>query len=129
MEQQIAQIISDEVDRRVNDRITKVLEHISKTYDISLQRLMKDTSQMPENGARITQCLGLTAKGKRCPRSGSTGESGYCKSHLKQAPVVRTFECRPTAAPAAIAHTHSLPPLFLVGCPACEQSKNNRLNI
>jgi hypothetical protein len=92
-----------------------------------MQRLMKDASQMPETGARITQCLGLTAKGKRCPRSG--GACGYCKSHQKQAPVVRTFDVRPTAAPAVIAHTHSLPPLFLTGCPACEQHKNNRLNI
>jgi hypothetical protein len=28
-----------------------------------------------------------------------------------------------------IRHTHTLPPLFLAGCPACEKTKENHMDI
>jgi hypothetical protein len=66
----------------------------------------------------------LIAKGPRCNRFG--GANGYCKIHQGQAPVVRSL-----APPVMtiVQHTHSLPPLFLAGCPACEQHNKSRLNV
>ena len=46
MEAQIARLIEEEVERRLEERLTKVLEHISKTYDVSMKQLLKDTSTL-----------------------------------------------------------------------------------
>ena len=123
MEQTIMQAVETEVDRRVSDRLAAILQHISKTYRISYERLMKETATLE---VTTGQCLGLIGSGKRCTRHARF--DGYCKSHQDQKPVVRmkeeaTFLVGPV-------HTHTLPPLFLAGCPACEKmSSLPRLNI
>jgi hypothetical protein len=128
MEEQIQLLIEKEIERRVDLKVTQVLGVISKTYDVSLQRLLKDASSVdPVAAVEVSgrkQCLGLIATGHRCNRFG--GVNGYCKIHQSQAPVVRSL-----APPAMtiVQHTHSLPPLFLAGCPACEQQNRSRLNV
>jgi hypothetical protein len=133
MEEQVRRIIQAEVTRRVEARVTQVLEVVSRQYDVSLPRLMKDYSELEarEDEGGKKQCLGLVGKGGRCTRSAR--EDGYCKSHTKQAPVARAVAApaAPVAGPVhvAVQHTHTMPPLFLDGCPACEHQKRNRLNI
>jgi len=126
MEQTIMQAVETEVDRRVSDRLAVVLAHISKTYRISYERLMKETATLE---VKTGQCLGLIGSGKRCTRHARF--DGYCKSHLDQKPIVRMKD-GPSACsePAGPTHTHTLPPFFLAGCPACEKvASRPRLNI
>jgi Family of unknown function (DUF5763) len=127
MEQTIMQAIEAEVDRRVSDRLSAVLQHISKTYRISYERLMKETSTI-EVGSCI--CLGFGVLGKRCTRPAKF--EGYCNLHKDQKPIVRMRAevSDPDGASPVSTHTHTLPPFFLAGCPACEKvSSRPRLNI
>ena len=125
MEQTIMQAVETEVDRRVSDRLAVVLQHISKTYRISYERLMKETAILE---VKTGQCLGLIGSGKRCTRHARF--DGYCKSHLDQKPIMRMREEPGPDLTGTITHAHTLPPFFLAGCPACEKvSGRPRLNI
>jgi hypothetical protein len=125
MEQTIMQAIETEVDRRVSDRLAVVLHHISKTYRISYERLMKETATLE---VATGQCLGLIGSGKRCTRHARF--EGYCKTHMDQKPIVRMKETSDLSELTSVTHTHTLPPFFLAGCPACEKiSSRPRLNI
>lgn len=111
--------LEDEIESRVNERITKVLELISKTYKIKYSRLLSDVAQMSEQGSTSTCCCGLTKAGKRCQRPGKY--DGYCKNHMSQKPEVRVVtRSSSSKSPPKVSHTHTLPPLFMKGCPACE---------
>lgn len=124
MEQTIMQAVEAEVDRQVSDRLSAILQHISKTYRISYERLMKETATLE---VTTGQCLGLIGSGKRCTRHARF--EGYCKSHRDQKPIMRMNDT-PSAEPSGPVHTHTLPPFFLAGCPACEKvSTRPRLNI
>ena len=118
---QVIKLLEDEIDKRVNERLSLVLEKISRTYDISMRQLMRDLDAIPD--AASTCCKGLTGKGKRCSRSAKS--DGYCHMHIKQKPVQRVTRApAPPALSVAVQHTHTLPPLFMAGCPACERSRS-----
>ena len=114
----IEEAIEAEIELRVQERLTQVLEKISQTYDIRLDRLMKDIQSV--QGSKSSTCCGLTKAKKRCSRPGKI--DGYCKTHISQKPDVRRISAPIQVSPAS-AHTHTFPPMFLKGCPACEGSK------
>jgi Family of unknown function (DUF5763) len=117
MEQQIMEIIENEVNRRVSERLSNVISHVAKTYRLPFDKLMKDVAGIE---VKTDQCLGIVGKGTRCTRHARL--DGYCKMHQDQKP--RIVMCREPVEAAGPAHTHSLPPLFLAGCPACEKVKS-----
>jgi hypothetical protein len=110
------QALETEIEARVNERITKVLEVISKNYNIKYARLLSDLAIIEKNPDGM--CCGITRAGKRCQRPGK--HEGYCKNHRSQKPDVRVTKVN---SPQKVAHTHTLPPLFMKGCPACESNK------
>lgn len=118
MEPQIMALIENEVNRRVSERLSNVIQHVSKTYRLPFEKLMKDVAVLEVHS---DQCLGLVQSGKRCTRHARF--DGYCKGHLDQKPVIvmRAIEAEEVTGPA---HTHTLPPMFLVGCPACDRMKS-----
>jgi len=132
----IAQIflaVDQEVKKQVEAKLTKYAEYISKRHDISLRLLIEDIRNMNEEPQKSSesisgnQCIGICSSGRRCKRSG--GKTGYCPNHISQKkPVIKTTSienlCRPV-----VRHTHSLPPLFLAGCPACERAGSGKLLI
>jgi len=116
MDKQIMEVIENEVNRRVSERLSNVVQHISKTYRLSYERIMKEVAGL--EGTRTDQCLGLVGKGTRCTRHARI--DGYCKTHQDQKPLVLMRAESPEPQTVTRHHTHSLPPLFLAGCPACE---------
>lgn len=110
-------VIETEVNRRVSERLSNVVQHVAKTYRLPFEALMRDVASLE---VKTDQCLGLVGKGTRCTRHARI--DGYCKTHQDQKPriVMRPVE----AAPQGLAHTHTLPPMFLAGCPACEKVKS-----
>ncbi len=123
LSQAFEKALEDEIEARVQERITKVLEIISKNYNIRYDRLLKDLSQISgssssESGSGC--CCGLTRTGKRCMKPGRY--DGYCKTHVSQKPDVRK-RVQATEEPKKVTHTHTIPPLFQPGCPACEESR------
>ena len=115
--------LEDEIEARVNERITKILETISKNYRIKYERLLGDLSLIDKS---TTMCCGVTKSGKRCQRAGTN--NGYCKNHVTQKPEVRVTRSSSVASPKK-QHTHTLPPLFLKGCPACESNECNKKSL
>ena len=131
MEQQIAQLIESEVERRVLERMSTALEKISRTFDISLQQLLRTASENSTSAWNGNVCNGLSKSKHQCKWKVKDG-SGYCHLHKDQKPVQRLIVPSRSQlslmAPAPV-HTHSLPPMFLAGCPACERGKNSRIDI
>ena len=118
--------LQQEIDKQVHESLTKFAEFISNRYDISLRLLLQDLStnlEVPSTPTSVSipdgRCAGMTAKGKRCNFTAKQG--GYCKHHQDQKrvarPVIRTE--------SYIDHIHTIPPLFMKGCPACEKSNEN----
>lgn len=117
MMEQIEQLIEAEVERRIRMSIDPFLLYISKTYDISVEQLHKDYSRMGvplEN----TRCKGVTKSNKSCTRAGKV--NGYCMQHQSQYKEVTKI---PLASLSVVKHTHTCPPLYMPGCPACHKKK------
>lgn len=112
--------LEDEIESRVNERITKILEVISKNYKIKYARLLGDLALVD---SATTTCCGVTKSGKRCQRQAKY--NGYCKNHVTQKPEVRVTRSS-AQSPPKVTHTHTLPPLFVKGCPACESNSCQR---
>ena len=125
----VLKILEDEVEKRVNERMAQMLDKISRTYDISMRQLMRDVAVIDRDTPNST-CRGVTAKGKQCRHAAK--ESGYCHQHIRQKPVQRAMASQPpvtqTVQVQTIAHTHTLPPLFLAGCPACQRTRPSSSN-
>jgi hypothetical protein len=113
----VVAVIEEEVDNRVNEKLTHILSHISKTYDIKLDRLLKDVAEVNHDTKR---CMGVKHDGSRCTRFARI--SGYCNMHKDQRPK------DPAPSPVKeVRHTHTLPPMFLAGCPACEKTRVEKI--
>ncbi len=125
MEAQIAKLIEEEVQRRVEERLTKVLEHISKTYDVSMKQLLKDTSTLK---VVDNTCLGLTSKKTRCKLR--QHQHGYCKHHQDQRP--RQIQQSVSVSDMSMVksqHNHPASILWKDGCPGCKKKPAQPLMI
>lgn len=130
MMDQISEIIEAQIEKRLNEKITKYAEYISVRYDISFKLLLHDLENIenlslhsPRQCETETngQCKGVKANGKRCTSSGKN--SGYCARHIGQKKIIRTTSSN---AIKTIPHNHSFSEtLYKVGCPACEQNKHH----
>lgn len=120
LSQVVHDAIEQEIEARVNEKITKVLEVISRKYDITLARLLKDLSSI--DTSQSTCCCGITRTGKRCQKIGKY--DGFCKSHMSQKPDKRVTRSASSPQKPTLQHIHSIPPLFMKGCPACEASSS-----
>lgn len=122
--EQINKLINQEIDKQVQARITTFIEHISRTYDISMKVLLRDlTSALEEKNEEVqpgfVQCLGVNQSNRKRCKFGA-GPTGYCKKHRDQ--------YRPPPSPSkvctVIEHTHTMPPLFDPNCPVCVKKDN-----
>ena len=109
----IAKTIEEEVERRVNDKLTHLLQYMADEYNIPLKTLAR---MMDKNDVKVTRCIALTKNGKRCKNPNK--KNGYCgrHQHMYQEVKYKSPEVK-------LKHTHALPPLYVCGCPACEKSK------
>lgn len=128
----ISEIINSEIQKALNEKLTKYAEYVSQRYDISLRLLMQDlenienlTLQSPRNSMDLNdgKCKGIKSNGKRCTFASKS--YGYCTRHLDQRKIERPTVAPPTTTVAnEIVHNHSFTEcLFKIGCPACEKSK------
>jgi len=105
------------IEREYAEKMSEVLLKISKTYDISFKQLLRDVSV--ETTCSVF-CLGMNKNQKPCVCRATY--DGYCKRHKDQKPIVSAV--KPSAQTSQ--HTHTLPPLFMAGCPVCEESARRR---
>jgi hypothetical protein len=116
MEAQISAMIKAEAERMMKEQIGKILEDISKECDIRMSRLMTIVSRN-SSPDKSNMCCGITKAGTRCTRA---SKDGFCKTHESQRAKVVPRHMK--VVTEKIKHTHTLPPLFLAGCPACENA-------
>lgn len=79
MEHQILELIEDEVNRRVGLKMSAAASVISRKYDIPIEQLNKDMSEIS-----IYFCKGILKSKKRCLKNPQC--NGYCKFHQSQVP-------------------------------------------
>lgn len=114
----IEKLIEEEVERRLNAKLEPLIQYISKEFDISQSMITKCISTIVD--VNITTCLGFSKRThKRCKNSAK--QNGFCRIHQEQykADKEKTDEL-------SVQHTHTLPPFFLKGCPACENRNRFR---
>lgn len=119
MMDKIEQLIEEEVNRRVNQEMSEYIKLLSTKLHIPMEIMMKSLNTPTQTRAH-SGCKGVKPNGQRCSRSGKNG--GYCGHHVaqkeKNASSVRVM--------ASSGHTHSVPPLYMEGCPECEKNKQKR---
>lgn len=104
---QVAQLITDQVDIKVEKKLSVYIDIIARKHGISRSELYKDLNAILE---KEPLCQGLKKDGTRC-RHKATAE-GYCTKH---------FEQRRCTTPVILqsTHNHSLDVPFSATCPAC----------
>lgn len=119
----IEELIETEYKSIANDKTNQLLHHISKKHNIKMKFIVQD---MQATGFATETCLGVNEKGVRCNLSGKY--NGFCKRHRDQKVEVceRPREQKVEAGEPVIdtsgklEHNHDRPPMFKLGCPACE---------
>lgn len=134
----LTQLFEEEVDKKVNEKITKYVEYISKNYDISMRLLLRDlqnideltSNTIPSTGVSTPgQCLGINkSTGKRCKYK-TKHPHGYCNKHAEQVPKKPISVINNTKAVEIIEHNHTIPPMFSKDCPACNKKNGSRENL
>ncbi len=109
----IAKTIEEEVERRVNDKITHLLQYMAEEYNIPLKTLAR---LMDKNDVKMTRCIALTKNGKRCKNPPK--KHGYCGLHQGM-----HHEVKYRSPEVKAQHNHALPPLYVHNCPACNKGK------
>ena len=122
MMDKIEQLINEEVERRLTEKMTVYLTMISKNFNIPMSIMLRYLSTSSSNVSTATPvksggCLGVKSNGTRCSRNGKHG--GYCGHHVTQ----REKNAKAVQHIAPSGHTHSVPPLYKKGCPECEKNK------
>ena len=100
----IQEIFEEEVAKQSEIKLANFFAYVSKRYHIPREQLLQDWSNSYEMPPR-KNCLLCKNKPKY---------NGYCKKHIP------TQEPPPPPPPTKPVHTHSFPPIFLRGCPACD---------
>lgn len=107
MYEKIAELIDEELEKRVNEIINEFATKISRKHAIPLEHLLKD---IPDT-FKVTVCKGTKANGHRCTTKALSG--GYCGFHITQ-----SMRLRPPP-PSSNLHNHGPEKLFVKGCPGC----------
>ena len=128
---QISQVVEQEIQKQVTQKINKFVEYIARRHDVSLRLLLEDLGnidslEIPGPPLRDNQCIGVRTNGNRCKMRCWKGGNGYCKWHLDQKKPSLPVRS-PSSTRLTIEHTHTLPPLFMAGCPACERKGSKML--
>lgn len=103
----IVETIKKMIEEETEKKFTKFIEHVSRTYDISLKMLLRDLHafEMAEvqTTAVVTEyCNGLKKDGTRCKHSGKF--NGYCKWHKTQFRPKRDKPTAPPQPPVDVTH-------------------------
>lgn len=135
----LTRIFDEEVDKRVNEKLTKYVEYVSKNYDISMKLLLRDLQNIDELSTNTPkaketgtpgQCLGINkSSGRRC-KFKSKHSHGYCNKHLDQVPKKPvTVRKKAVTTGEILIHNHTIPPIFSKDCPACVKTNESKENL
>ena len=135
--QALTQLFEEEMEKKMNEKLTKYVEYISKTYDISLKLLLNDLknvdalsaeaekTQSQQKPAKPGHCNGICVNGKICTKKGRA-PTGFCKMHANQ---VREKPAAMQIMVKSTEHNHPFPPLFSKNCPACAKKNKSMENL
>ena len=108
---QLADLINDEVQKKVQEALSNYAESISKSYKIPLNLLLRDMPTNSDTPIMDMCCLGVKKGGIRCKMQGKY--EGYCRHHFMQKEKIKPIKISQSF------HNHGIPPLYRDDCPAC----------
>tara|TARA_R110002073_G_scaffold123085_3_gene266412 strand:- start:8018 stop:8467 length:450 start_codon:yes stop_codon:yes gene_type:complete len=119
MSEELLKLFEVEVEKRVNEKITTFAKQVAESYKLPISLLLRDAASItpisePDRKSE-TSCLGVKNNGQRCKFKAREG--GYCNHHQTQRKKLTPIK---VMSSSALCHTHSVPPLYQEGCPACE---------
>lgn len=112
---QISELIEKEVERRVYDRVCKVLEKVTDLFPVSKKYVRREFL------SDVEFCQGIKKNGRFCTNK-STKE-GYCSVHVNDERLCEPIKITTTTT----RHNHPFPSGFIEGCPKCEDDKQKKL--
>ena len=133
-EKAISALLEQEVEKRMNERVTKYIDYVSKTYDVSMKLLLRDWKDIDglevkvqtEEKVKSGQCCGINSVNqKRCSFKGKFG--GYCSKHRDQKPSIPVIKTSNSSG--NLQHNHTIPPMFSKECPACQKKNGSKQNL
>jgi len=133
-EKAISVLLEQEAEKRINERVTKYIDYISKSYDISMKLLLLDWKNVDglevkvqtDEKVKAGQCVGINSiNQKRCAFKGKFG--GYCSKHRDQRPVTQVIKTSNSSG--NLQHNHTIPPMFSKDCPACQKKNGSKQNL
>ena len=112
---QVAQLITDQVDIKVEKKLSIYIDIISRKHGISRSELYKDLNAILE---KEPLCQGLKRDGVRCKNKATM--EGYCAKHCQQ---------RRCTTPVILqsSHTHSTDIAFSPTCAACVADQQRQM--
>jgi len=112
---QISELIEKEVERRVYERVCKVLEKVTDIFPVSKKYARREF--LPD----VEYCQGITKSGRFCTNKAT--KEGFCSFHVNDERLCEPIKIQTTT----IRHTHPFPSGFILGCPKCEDDKKKKL--
>lgn len=115
--EEIEKLIEEEVESRFNAKLEPLIRYMSTEWNINPKLITQCISTLPD--AKVTTCLAYSKRThKRCKNT--VKAHGYCRLHQdsvkRPEPILQE----------TLKHTHTLPPFFKAGCPACENRNRFR---
>lgn len=117
---QVAQLITDQVDIKVEKKLSVYIDIISRKHGISRSELYKDLNAILDTKEPL--CQGLKRDGTRCSKKATV--DGYCATHMEQRRCTTPIVLQST-------HNHNLQQMpFSASCPACvaDQQRQTRMS-
>jgi hypothetical protein len=114
----VVQLFDEEMDTRMKTILTAYATMVSKKHGISLELLLRDIPPKYETA----MCKGHKVDGEKC--GFRAVENGYCRTHVVQFERIRERIIIPRTL-----HTHGSERMYVRGCPACDASKNELIDM
>jgi len=115
---QVAQLITDQVDIKVEKKLSVYIDIIARKHGISRSELFKDLNAILD---KEPLCQGLKRDGTRCKNKATV--EGYCAKHNDQRRCTTPVILQST-------HNHSLDTVpFSTTCPACVEDQQRQTRI
>lgn len=111
--EKVTQLINEEVEKRVQEKICEVVERVSKLYSVPLKVARRDLI----DGS--VYCMGVKKDGKLCTSKAAL--DGYCMFHVND-----SRPHKPITIKDEIRHNHVFPSPLQDNCQACAILKKNR---
>ena len=111
----VTQLINEEVDRRIHEKLCGLVEKVSELYSVPLKIARRDLI------SDSIYCMGVKKNGSLCTSKAAL--DGYCMFHVND-----SRPHKPLTIKDDVRHNHIFPSALQDNCQACAVLRKNREN-